>query len=217
MCAALLLGTALGVAGERSPEIKAPDHSRHVYCGGRIVEINFVPGRSRFSVGPWNISAEILHDRPRDGHPNLYIVAPGTQYSELGAEQYSHNEVVNYVPRKPGPQDWDVYYAVVLDPSLHEDFRSEQQLIVATQDDFQPSANFKFDDIPGAVFLREYLGIDSIQGLDFYSRSEGKLPRLVIIPAKLSLKANAVDPNNPSEQKLSGTLPATARTSVLPH
>ncbi len=217
LCASTLAGTAHGASGSPADATSASQHSRQVYYDGKLVQMTVVPGREDFKIGPWRISAQVQRDRPKDGHPNLYVAAPGTQYATSGAEQYSHNEVVSVVSQKPDPREWDVYFAIVLDPGLHEDFRSEQQLIIATQDDFQPAADFNFDDIPGAVFLRENLGIDSLDGLELYRRSDGKLPRLIIVPSKVTLKASAIDPDGPAQQKLGGTLPTAARSSVLPH
>lgn len=214
LCAGALAGTAH--AGNAQAVDTNASHLRVAYCDGKIIEMNFVPGRRDFKIGPWNIAAQVERDRPRDGHPNLYIVAPGTQYVAEGAEEYAHNEILSLVPLKSDPVEWDVYFAIVLDPALHDDFRSEQELILATQEEFEPADDLKLEDMPGATFLREYLHIDSLDGLNEYRRPDGKLPQLIIVPAKVTVKANAVDPNAPPEPKVKTALPLV-HSSVLPH
>ncbi len=196
LCAGALAGTAHG-AVPLSAESNAQGQPRPAYCDGKTIEMKYVPGRRDFKIGPWNIFAQMQRERPRDGHPNLYIVAPGTQYVAAGAEEYSHNEILSRVPLKAEPVEWDVYFAIVLDPELHDDFRSEQQLILATQDEFDAPDELKVEDMPGGTFLKEYLHIDSMDGLKEFRRTDGKLPRLIIVPAKLTVKASAVDPDAP--------------------
>ncbi len=214
LCAGALAGSAHGAA-PLAAESKGAGQSRSAYYDGKTVEMTYVPGRRDFKIGPWNIFAQVQRDRPRDGHPNLYIVAPGTQYTATGAEEYSHNEILSVVPLKAEPVDWDVYFAVVLDPALHDDFRSEQQLILATQDEFDAPDELKLDELPGATFLKEYLHIDSVDGLNEYRRPDGKLPRLIIVPAKLTVKASAVDPDAPpTENKVTKSIPNSVPNSV---
>jgi hypothetical protein len=210
-----MAGTA-HAAKPAAAESDVSRQSRVAYCDGKTIEMNFVPGRHDFKIGPWDISAQVQREKPRDPHPNLYIVAPGTQYTAADAEQYSHNEVLSLMPLKSEPVEWDVYFAIVLDPDLHDDFRSEQQLILATQDEFDPPEKLKLEDLPSATFLKQYLHIDSVDGLKEFRRPDGKLPQLIIVPAKLTVKASAVDPDAPTEQKDRTVLPAI-HSSVLPH
>jgi hypothetical protein len=217
VCAALCAGALAASASAATPPADQAPMSRQrraAYWDGKVIEMSYVPGRRDFKIGPWDISAQVQREKPRDPHPNLYIVAPGTQYVAEGEEQYSHNEVLSVVPLKPDPVDWDVYFAIVLDPSLHEDFLSEKQLILATQDEFEPADDLTVEDMPGAAFLRKYLHIDTIEGLKEYRRPDGELPRLLIVPAKVTVKASAVNPEASPEPTLKSTLPAT---SALAH
>jgi hypothetical protein len=216
LCAGALAASASATT-PAAPQIDSSRQTRPAYCDGKIIDMNYVPGRRNFKIGPWNISAQVQREKPRDPHPNLYIVAPGTQYVDEGAEQYSHNEVLSLVPLKSDPVEWDVYFAIVLDPSLHEDFRSEQQLIFATQDEFEPAGDLKLGHMPGAAFLQEYLHIDSLEGLKKYRRPDGELPRLIIVPAKVTVKASAVDPDASPEPVLKSTLPTMVHASALAH
>lgn len=214
MCVGVLVASA-GAKTDSHSDGAVTSQERVVYHDGKIVKLDFVSGSSIFKVGPWKISTQVVHERPRDGHPNLYIVAPGTQYVDTVTERYDHNEIISYVPTKLGAQDWDVYFAIILDPNLHENFYSEHRLIVATQDDFAPAADFKFEDIPGASFLREYLNIRSIEELGYYKRLNGRFPRLIIVPAKLSLKASVPDSDNAPLPTGKGVAPVV-RSSALP-
>lgn len=194
-------------AGAKKAPVTQP-----VYFDSRVMDFTFVPGKRQFLIGPWNIPARVERDKPRDPRPNLYIFAPGTQYAAEHAPEYNHNEIISTLPLKAEPREWDVYWAIVLDPSFTDDIRSEQQLVMATQEGFEPAEGLLFDDIPGATFLREFLKMDSMDALKRYVRKDGELPRVVIVPAGMSIKAAASDPNAPPPAKSSLS---TALSSIL--
>ncbi|HYH01168.1 MAG TPA: hypothetical protein VD837_18730 [Terriglobales bacterium] len=183
-----------------------------VYLEGRVMEFTFVPGKRVFPIGPWKIPAKLERDKPRDPRPNLYIFAPGTQYTAEFAPQYNHNEIISALPVKAEPRDWDIYWAIVLDPAFKDDIQGEQQLVLATQQGFEIPEGLAFEDIPGATFLREFLKIQGLEGLDKYRRPDGALPRVIIVPAHLSIRAAASDPSAPPPAKRSL---ATALSSIL--
>jgi hypothetical protein len=213
LCVTIALGG--GVTAAASPPVgggKKVPVTQPVYFDNRVMDFTFVPGRRQFLIGPWNIPARVERDKPRDPRPNLYIFAPGTQYMADHAPQYNHNEIISTLPVKAEPRDWDVYWAIVLDPSFTEDIHSEQQLVMSTQEGFEPAEGLLFDDIPGATFLREFLKIDSVEELRKYARQDGALPRLIIVPAGLSIRAVASDPDAPPPAKSSL---ATALSSIL--
>lgn len=208
-----LAGSVTGMAappeggGGRMTPITQP-----VYFDNRVMEFTFVPGKRQFLIGPWKIPAKVERDRPRDPRPNLYIFTPGTQYTAEHAPQYNHNEIISTLPLKAEPRDWDVYWAIVLDPTFKDDIHGEQQLVMATQEGFEPDDNLLFDDIPGATFLREFLKVESVEDLEKYRRPDGALPRVIIVPAGLSIRAAASDPNAPPPAKSSLS---TALSSIL--
>lgn len=202
----VLAGTAQGK--EREAE------TLPVFYDGRVVQLTFAPGKKDFSIGPWKLAAKAAREKPRDPHPNLYIVAPGKQYTADNAQAYDHNEILSTMFIKPDVHDWDVYWAIVLDPTLQEDFRSESQLIMATQDGFSPGESFQLDDIGGAQFLREFLAIDSLEALEKFRRPDGLLPRLIIVPAGVTIRAAATDPNAPAKSKEGGS---SSISAVSPH
>lgn len=213
LCVSIALG---GGATAASPPAggggKNTPVTQPVYFDDRVMDFTFVPGKRQFLLGPWKIPARVERDRPRDPRPNLYIFAPGTQYTAEHAPQYNHNEIISTLPLKAEPRDWDVYWAIVLDPSFAEDIHSEQQLVMATQEGFEPAEGLLFDDIPGATFLREFLKIESVEALHQYARQDGELPRVIIVPAGMSIRAAASDPNAPPPAKSSLS---TALSTIL--
>lgn len=195
--------SGMSVASPPAGGGKTLPSTQPVFFDGRVVDLTFVPGKRQFHIGPWQIPAKVERDKPRDPRPNLYVFAPGTQYTADQAPQYDHNEIISTLPVKAAPRDWDVYWAIVLDPAFKDDIKSEQQLVLATQEEFQPDAGMLFGDIPGATFLRDFLKIDSIEGLEKYCRQDGGLPRIIIVPAGMSIRAAASDPNAPPPAKSS--------------
>jgi hypothetical protein len=118
------------------------------------------------------------------------VVAPGSQHRVQGYEAYNHNDIVNYMPANASPVEWDVYWAVVLDPALEREFRSEDELLMATQKEFHPGESFRFDEIPAAGFLRDIVKIGSLEALDKYRRPSGNLPQVLILPADFAVRAS---------------------------
>ena len=101
-------------------------------------------------VGPWYLGTKVT-SKPSDKRPNLYLVFPGTEHRTTNHPDYNHNEVLSAVP--DAPSNFDVWWVVVLDPTVKEDFTSEQQIIMATQETFTLPEDFTFEQIPSAGFL----------------------------------------------------------------
>jgi hypothetical protein len=85
---------------------------------------------------------------------------------------------------------WDVYWALVLDPALKLDFTGERELLLAAQEEFLPDQIATLEDLPAVGFLRTYLHIDSLAGLDSYRREDGTLPRVIMVPAGMAVRAS---------------------------
>jgi hypothetical protein len=153
--------------------------------------------KAAFRFGPWELDAHVSHDKPRDPHPNLYIVGPGDQYTSEQMPAFNHSEIISTIPVKVEPREWDVYWAIVLDPASQDMFHSERQLILATQDGFNLTPDFDLDSMPGIAFLRDFLHVQAVDDLERFRRSDGALPRVIIVPAGVSIKATAVDPEAP--------------------
>jgi len=163
-------------------------------------------GQQPFSIGPWQFGARVSDRKPRDHRLNLYLVAPGTQHHAEGYEEFDHNDVINALPPEGVVAEWDVYWAIVLDPALREELRDEQELIVEAQKAFVPGDLFEFQDIPGEGFLRAFLAIDSLDGLGSYRLKDGRLPRVIIVPAGFAIRASAGERTGPEAEA-----PAAAR------
>jgi hypothetical protein len=200
VCAGSLLLQNFSVAENGAKNQLGASGVRAVYYEGSVVSFTPVPAgrfQREFRVGPWQFG-RLSRSDPKDSRLNLYLVAPGAQYHDDRRQEYDHNEIVSAVPATASTLDWDVYYAVVLDPALRADFRSERELILAQQDNFTPGDSFDFDTIPGQSFLRAVMHIDSLQALASYRVEDGTLPRLLIVPAHSVVRAS-IPPSSVAE------------------
>ena len=196
--AALVGGAAALWAGTPGADPSRPLSA--AYLGNQLVSFRLAPaekGQQPFSIGPWQFGARVSDRRPRDKRLNLYLIAPGTQHHAEGNEEFDHNDVINALPPTEAVVEWDVYWAIVLDPALRQDLRSEQELIVKAQEGFVPGDLFEFQDVPGQAFLRAFLNVDSLAGLAPYRLKDGQLPRVIIVPAGFAIRASAAQPDAP--------------------
>ena len=195
----ILLASTVSFAASK-PKIKAPALELHAedvaYLDGKLVRwipTSGGPRQKLLHAGPWLIGAR-NNDKPRDGRLNIYLVAPGTQWHSDKAPQFDHNLVINALPKDPDSgAEWDVYLAVVLDPTLNVNVRSERELIMSRQESFIPRDDYGFDSIPGAAFLREFLKFQALSDLEGFRRRDGSLPRLVLVPIKAMVRATATE------------------------
>src|ERR1041385_6776413 len=100
-----------------------------VYLDGEAARLVLPEGGKPVTVGPWRVGPRVPDTKPRDKRLNLYFVAPGTQYHLDGSEDYDHNAIINALPEAGRSREYDVYWALALDPKLKTDFRNERQLI----------------------------------------------------------------------------------------
>jgi hypothetical protein len=170
------------------------------YLDGRLVSFQLAPvppgGKVR-KVGPWQFGPQVSFPTPRDRRLNLYVVVPGSEHRLPGYQAYDHNDIINHMPAGGGPVEWDVYWALVLDPSLGGEFRSEDEILLATQKEFHPGADFQFEDMPSAEFLRDIVKITSFEALEKYRRPSGNLPQVLILPADFAVRASAHELQEP--------------------
>ena len=143
------------------------------------------------SVGPWNLGERVAEDKPIDKRLNLYFVAPGVQYRAPGKAEYDHNLVINKYTVDGKPRDWDVFWCFILDPTLRPDLRSERELLLGKHQTFRPATLFEFRDIPSHTLIAERLSIKSMADLRRFRGKDGSLPRLLILPARLVVRATA--------------------------
>jgi len=162
-----------------------------VYLDGEAARLDIPESPKPATIGPWRLGTRVSDTKPRDKRLNLYIVAPGTQYHLESADDFDHNAIINALPEPGKSREYDVYWALVLDPHLHTDFRNERDLLIAAQASFTPNDLFEFDDIPADTFLRTLLKLDSLDDLGRYRHKNGTLPRVIIVPAGFAITASA--------------------------
>jgi hypothetical protein len=192
---------ATAIAASKAKPAPRKIHLEDAYFNGDLVKLHtgpFEKGERVLVVGPWNMGPRVS-PKPSDKRPNLYFVIPGKLHQVPGLPEYSHTEILSYAP--DDPKEFDVYWAVVLDPDLKQDFTSESQLIMSTQQTFVPSDDFTFDQIPSAGFLKKILKISNFDGLEKVKRTDGSYPRLAIITAGFAVRFSTEKPEAATEQQ----------------
>lgn len=166
------------------------------YYKGQEVRFRMVPaeGRHAVRIGPWLLGARVSVSSPSDRRLNLYIVVPGSQHRIQGRAAFDHNLVLSSIPKTDEPTEWDIYYAVVLDPSVRQDIRDERELLMLDQEKFYPADLLEFDDLPAARFLHAMFKYDSIADLARFRQKDGSLPRVAIMAAGVAARASAEEP-----------------------
>ncbi len=185
-----LVAAAVGLSGSSRPEIKP---FRVYHDGANMLFTPERTGSRRLAkFGPWELGERlsVRDDKPRDKRLNLYVVVPGRQYHSFRHSEYNHTLVVNKYIVDGRPREWDIFWCLVLDPSLRDDLRSERDLLIAAQQRFRPDANFDIRHVPAHRFMGEMLNVTSVDSLKRYRR-KGSLPRLLIVPARLAVRATA--------------------------
>jgi hypothetical protein len=147
--------------------------------------------RKLASIGPWNLGERVAEDKPTDKRLNLYVVVPGAQYRAPGKSEYDHNLVINKYTVDGKARDWDIFWCFILDPTLRPDLRSERELLLAKHQTFRPATLFEFKDIPSHALMAERLSMKSMNDLRRFRGKDGALPRLLILPARLAVRATA--------------------------
>ena len=169
-----------------------------LYLDGR--EVDFVAeagtsAASHFEIGQWRFGRKIREPKPNDKRLNLYVVSPGKQYPVNAAPPYGFNCIVNALSKPGNAAEWDIYWAIALDPTLgNADVKSEKALIVATEAEFPAADDFDPARAPGHEILRRYMKISKPADLERFRRESGKLPRLIIVPAGIVLRARVEEP-----------------------
>ncbi|HZD95860.1 MAG TPA: hypothetical protein VE133_16485, partial [Candidatus Sulfotelmatobacter sp.] len=108
-----------------------------------------------------------------------------------GKSEYDHNLVINKYTVDGKLREWDVFWCFILDPALRADVRSERELLMAKHQTFRPADLFDFKDLPAHALMAERAGIKSMNDLRRYRRKNGSMPRLLILPARLAVRATA--------------------------
>lgn len=196
---ALQIGTLAGVCacvGAAAFALADPPLPVTEVCfEGRAVKFEGAPahGFTRwFRYGPWQYGARGSESRPDDKNPNLYLVVPGSEHHSDAMPQFDHTAIVSTLANQ-AEVHWDVYWAVVLDPSLTGDLRDERDLLLEAQNLFSPPEQFDLHDVPGREVLTRHLKVQNVADLERFRRKDGRLPRLVIVPAGVSVRGTVTD------------------------
>ena len=171
-----------------------------VYFEGHAVKFEGAPaGRFTrwFRYGPWQYGARGGESKPDDKNPNLYLLVPGPEHHSDAMPQFDHTAIVNTLAKQEEAH-WDVYWAVALDPELTRDIRDERDLLLEAQNVFSPGEQFDLHDVPGREVLTRHLKVENAADLERFRRKDGRLPRLVIVPAKVSVRGTVTDPTAPT-------------------
>src|SRR5262249_17412660 len=134
-CMVLCAGSLVALRSSTPPEVQPRTKSseiRAAYLNDRLVDFRLVPppkGKRGLRMGPWYFGERVSNPRPRDKRLNLYLVTPGEQHRLPDLENYDHSAVISALPSVDQPVEWDVYWAVVLDPAVQREFRSESDII----------------------------------------------------------------------------------------
>jgi len=189
--AAIIAISAAGFAAATSMREAVKPFSVY-HDGDDLIFTPEMSGKHRLaSVGPWNLGERVAEDKPVDKRLNLYFVAPGMQYRAPGKSEYDHNLVVNKYTVDGKPREWDIFWCFILDPALRPDLRSERELLLGKHQTFRTATLFEFKDIPSHALMAERLSIKSMADLRRFRRADGSLPRLLIVPARLAVRATA--------------------------
>lgn len=187
----LLLSAALGSSGSPPDPIKPLS----AYHDG--ADILFTPQSEGTGAvanfGPWPLGQPLREEKPLDKRLNLYVVVPGKQYRTPTHAAYDHSLIVNTLTDDK-PREWDIYWCFVLDPSFQGDLRSEHDLLVAAQQSFRPADLFDLEDVSGHEAMSETIGARSLSDLKRYRHPDKSLPRVLMVPARLAVRATATLP-----------------------
>jgi len=143
--------------------------------------------------GPWDLGERLdpSDEKPRDKRLNLYVVVPGDQYRSAAHPEYNHNLVVNKYTVDGKPREWDIFWCFAIDPALKASLRGERDLLLSAHDTFQLPENFQASTLPAGVVLKEKLSVTGEDSLKRFRRKDGSFPRMLIVPARLALRAVA--------------------------
>lgn len=186
-----LVSVTLGLSGVAG---RAPKPFLAYHEGENIIFSPEATGTHRDArLGPWDLGERLSRDeeKPRDKRLNLYVVVPGEQYRSPSHPEYDHNLVVNKYLVDGKPREWDIFWCFVLDPTLKADLRGEHDLLMAAHDTFHLPENFEAGQLAASAVMKEKLSVTNVETLQRFRRKDGSYPRLLIVPARLAVRATA--------------------------
>jgi len=194
--AVLVLVSALALSAQRRPARSGrPIHAAFYENNQLPVQPVIEPGERDFNYGPWTIGSLVHDDKASDRRFNLYIIASGT-VDQLPApfDEFNNSALINSdAPAGDRPTEWDVFWVVVLDPSLTREIKDERELLVLGQSYFVPGDLYDVEDAPGHDLLRQ-LSLTSLIDLASFRRADGALPRVILLSAGAAVRLNVTPP-----------------------
>ncbi len=194
--AVLVFLAVLAFAADRKPARSVRPIRNAFYADQELqVEPVVEPGARNFNYGPWTFGSLVHDDKASDRRFNLYIIVPGAQHqSPPPADEFNHSVIINSDdPPGDHPTEWDVFWVVVLDPSLNREIKDERELLLLGQSFFLPGDLYDVEDAPGRDLLRQ-LGMTSLSDLSHFRRNDGALPRIVLLSAGAAVRLNVAPP-----------------------
>jgi hypothetical protein len=192
----LVLISVLAFSAERRPARSGrPIHAAFYENKELQVQPATEPGERNFNYGPWTLGSLVHDDKASDRRFNLYIIAPGTLH-QLPAplEEFNNSILINSdAAAGDRPSEWDVFWVVVLDPSLTREIKDERELLVLGQSYFLPSDLYQLEDAPGHDLLRQ-LSLTSLTDLTRFRRGDGALPRVILLSAGAAIRLDIIPP-----------------------
>jgi hypothetical protein len=188
------LGVVAAAIGVSSVPRPAPKPFLAYHDGENIIFSPEATGTHRRArLGPWDFGERLspAEEKPRDKRLNLYVVVPGDQYRSPAHPEYDHNLVVNKYVVDGKPREWDIFWCFALDPSLKADMRGERDLLMAAHATFELPENFQTSQLAAAAVMKEKLSVAGAENLERFRRKDGSFPRLLIVPARLAVRAVA--------------------------
>jgi hypothetical protein len=194
--AVLIFVTVLAFAADRKPA-RSVRPIRNAFYADQELQVAPVveSGARNFNYGPWTIGSLVPDDKASDRRFNLYIIVPGAQHQfPPPGDEFNHSVLINS-DDAPGdrPTEWDVFWVAVLDPSLNGEIKEERELLLLGQSYFLPSDLYEVEDAPGHDLLRQ-LSLTSLGDLAKFRRSDGALPRGVLLSAGAAVRRNVAPP-----------------------
>ena len=194
--AVLIFVTVLAFATDRRPA-RSVRPIRNAFYANQELQVQPVveAGARNFNYGPWTLGSLVRDDNASDRRFNLYIIVPGAQHqSPPPGEEFNHSVLINS-DDAPGdrPTEWDVFWVVVLDPSLNREIKDERELLLLGQSYFLPADLYDVEDAPGQDLLRQ-LSMTSLNDLSRFRRSDGALPRVILLSAGAAVRMNVAPP-----------------------
>ena len=147
-----------------------------VWVDRRQIDAEFVKSdipEENVSFGDWAVGKAQLGQSPRPDRSDYYGVFPSDGYGVAAT--------------MPGPdaEDFDLYAAVIIDPSLPDSaIRNATSVFQFSRQKYRLPSGWTLDSIPGGDALQTKVKIASFEEFEFLfkNQQDGTYPRLLLVP-----------------------------------